>query len=109
MKGDRHAENLDSMYDGEVSDDDSIEKAEDETCFGIGMTHEEKMEAHRPWRNSLIIKSLGRSIGYHYLWRRLQAIWRTQAEPLLIDLGNDFSIVKLTSWEEYDRALSEGL
>lgn len=81
-----------TWLDGEFSNDDIIKECEDETCIGVGMTHEEKLETRRPWLNSLIIKLVGRSIGYHYLWRHFQAMWRTQAEPLLIDLGNNFFI-----------------
>lgn len=35
-------------------------------------------------------------------------MWLTQDDPLLIDLGNDFFIVKLINIEEYECALSEG-
>lgn len=100
-----------SWLDSEISDDDDddvVEEGDDETCSRIGMTREEKAEACRQWLSSLIIKLVGRSIDYHYLWRRLQAMWRTQAEPLLIDLGNDFFIVKLLNIEEYEQALSNG-
>lgn len=96
------------FWDGYISDDDPIEEGEDKTCFSMGMTREEKTEARRPWRNGLIIKLIGRYIGYHYLWRGIQAMWRTQGEPMLIDLGYDFFIVKLSRQEEYDRALLEG-
>lgn len=97
-----------SMDMREIFDDDEIEKSNDRTWFGIGMTWEEKIKAHHPWCNSLIIKLVGRSIGYHYLWRCLQEMWRTQGEPLLIDLGFDYFIVKLSRREEYEKALSEG-
>lgn len=76
-----------TQNEGEVSDDDVIEEEDDETCFSIGMTRAEKIKARRPWLNCLIVKLVGRSIGYHYLWRRIQATWRTQDDPLLIDLG----------------------
>lgn len=56
----------------------------------------------------MIIKLLGRSIGYHYLWRRIQAMWHTSVELLMIDLSNNFYIIKLFGCEEYDRAMSEG-
>lgn len=97
-----------SMEDGDISDDDQIEESNEGTWFGIGMTREEKIEARRPWRNALIIKLVGRSIGYHHHWRHQQTMWRTQGEPLLIDLGYEFFIVKLSRREEYERALSEG-
>lgn len=62
--------------DGDASDDDVMEEG-DEPWFGMGMTRAEKIEARRPWRNSLIIKLVGRTTGYHYLWMRFQAMWRT--------------------------------
>lgn len=67
------SEKVDEGDDKEISDDDLIEEATDDTSFKMGMTCEEKLEARLPWRNSLIVKLAGRSIGYHYLWRRLQA------------------------------------
>lgn len=81
---------------------------DDEEWFGIGMTREEKIKVRRPWRNSLIIKLISKSIGYHYLWRRIQAMWRIEDEPQLIDLGYDFFIVKVGRREEYEHALLEG-
>lgn len=58
----------DLMVDGDVSNDYPLEDREDDTWFSLGMTREEKLEAHQPWRNSLIVKLVGRSIGCHYLW-----------------------------------------
>lgn len=69
--GDRKKDNADAFADldmGEVLDDDLIEENIDGSWFGIGMTREEKNEARRPWRNSLIVKLVGRSISYHFLW-----------------------------------------
>lgn len=80
---------------GDISDDDIIEESNNPTWFGMRMTCEEKIEVRIPWCNSLIIKLVGRSIRYHYLWHRIQAMWRTQGEPFLIDLGFTFYIVKL--------------
>lgn len=96
------------LNDGEVSDDDLIEESSVGTWFEIGITREEKIEACRPWRNSLIVKLVARSIGSHYLWRRIQVMWRTQDDPLMIDLGNKFFIVQLINRKEYERALSKG-
>src|SRR4051812_46870421 len=75
------------LDDGEVSDDDLIEECSDGMWVVIDVTREQKIEARRPWRNSLILKLVGKLFGYHYLWRRIQAMWRAQDDPLLIDLG----------------------
>lgn len=56
----------------------------------------------------MIIKLVGQSIGYHYLWRRIQAMWKRQGEPLLIDLGFNFYIVELARRDEYEKAQFEG-
>lgn len=94
--------------DGAIFDDDVIEESIDPSWFGNGMTQEEKWRARQPWWNSPIIKLVVRSIVYHYLWRRIQAIRRTNIEPLLIDLGSVFYNIKLFGYEEYDRAMTEG-
>lgn len=84
---DKHSAFESTQYDGEVFDDDVLEKEDDETVFSIAMTREEKIEARRPSLNCLIVKLVGRPIGYHYLWWRILVLWRTQDDPLVIDLG----------------------
>lgn len=61
--GDDAAEERDE--DGDVSDDDVIEEVDYETWFGMEMTREGKIEVMGAWRNSLIIKLVGRTIVYH--------------------------------------------
>lgn len=99
---------FEELDEAEISDDDLVEESNDATWFGVGMTRAEKIEARLPWCNSLIIKLVGRPIGYHYLLRRIQAMWKMQGDPLLIDIGFDFYIVKLARREEYERAMFEG-
>lgn len=60
--------------DGDVSDDDVVEDGGDGMWLGMGMTRKEKIETRRPLRNSLITKLVERSIGYQYLYRRIQAM-----------------------------------
>lgn len=98
---------MEELEDGMVFDDFLVE-GDGKTWFGMGMTREEKIEARRPWCNSVIIRVVGCSVGYHYLWRRIQSMWRMRGESLLINLGNDSFIVKLTNWEEHIRALCDG-
>lgn len=54
----------DEDLDGDVSDDDMVEEGGKVTWFGMGMMREEKIVSRRPWRNSLIIKLVGRTLGY---------------------------------------------
>lgn len=101
----RHETQEEEDGEGNTSDDDVIEEGDNETWFDMGMTRKEKIKARKTWRNSIIIKLVGRTIGYQYLWKHIQAIWRTQSELALIDLSNNFFIIKLYMMEEYERAL----
>lgn len=95
--------------DGIVSDDDyELEEEVNGPWFSMGMMKEEKIEARKPWHLSLLIKLVEQSIGYQFLPRRLQAIWRSQQEFSLIDLCNDFFIVCFSSKQDYEMALFSG-
>lgn len=67
-QGGSHATDEDLYSDGNISDDDIIKESNEDSWFGTGMTKEEKIEARKPWRNSVIVKLVGCTIGYHYLW-----------------------------------------
>lgn len=53
------------------------------------------------------MKLIGKRIGYHYLSKHLQVIWKIRSSMNLIDLPNDFYIVKLNK-EDYNLALLDG-
>ncbi|KAK5841870.1 hypothetical protein PVK06_004194 [Gossypium arboreum] len=57
--------------------------------------------------NAVIIKPLGRSIGYRTLKGRLKSIWNLQREFKLVDLDNNDFIVKLSYSKDYKRVLTE--
>lgn len=94
--------------EGEVSDDDKSEYDEEDPWFSIGMTKEEKLEARRPWRLSLIIKLVGKSVGYQFLMRWLQLLWKPQHAFSLVDLHNDFFIARFSNKLDYEVALLNG-
>lgn len=92
----------------EVSDDDEAGQEENGPWVQLGTTKEEKKAARQPWKYSVIIKVVGKKIGYHYLYNRIQAMWRLQSPFILIDLANDFFIVKLSTKQEQNTALFHG-
>lgn len=92
-----------------ASDDDELPQKEDEKdCPTITLTKKEKERLRKPWRRTLIIKLWGRSVGYNYLLRRLQAIWRPKAQMNLIGLDNGYFLVKFEEEEDYKYAKFEG-
>lgn len=60
--------------EGNTSNNDVVEERDNETWFGMRMTKEEKFEPRKQWRNSLTIKLVERTVGYQYLWKRVQAM-----------------------------------
>lgn len=64
--------------------------------------------ARKPWKYYVIIKVVGKKIGYHYLYIKLQAMWKLPSSFMLIDLANDFFIVKLSNKQEQDMAIIHG-
>nr|XP_025611834.1 uncharacterized protein LOC112705203 [Arachis hypogaea] len=61
-----------------------------------------------PWWETLIVKLMGHRISLPALTRRLEAMWSRQGSIEVIDLGNDFFIVKFFSKEDLDFALTGG-
>ncbi|XP_016178852.1 uncharacterized protein LOC107621335 [Arachis ipaensis] len=76
--------------------------------FNIQVNKAEKKRLERPWKHTLIIKLLGRSISYGVLKRRLDTIWAKSGGLDLIDLGNDFFVVRLFNEDDYWYVLEGG-
>lgn len=72
------------------------------------MTTDEKKRAREPWKHSVIIKLVGKRISFHLLHQWIQALWKLTTPFLLIDLANDFYIVKLSSKRDQDATLFNG-
>ncbi|MED6197569.1 hypothetical protein PIB30_057647, partial [Stylosanthes scabra] len=55
----------------------------------------------RPWKKALIIKLLGRRVAYGVLKRRLEYMWAKIGGMDLINVGNDYFIVRLFNEDDY--------
>lgn len=97
------------VVEDEVSDDESGDESQDDpTCPKIRLTKEEKIWIRAPWKQTLIIKVMGRSVGYTYLLRRITALWRPKGKMELVAIDNDYFLVKFSSVEDYEYAKYEG-
>ncbi|XP_031097172.1 uncharacterized protein LOC116001433 [Ipomoea triloba] len=102
-------ENATRLDDVEVSDEESMEVGEsDPNCPVITVTKEEKERLRRPWRRTLIIKVLGRKIGYSFLLQRLQKLWKPEASFDLIAIDQEFFLARFESLRDYEFAKFEG-
>ncbi|RYR02498.1 hypothetical protein Ahy_B06g081287 [Arachis hypogaea] len=85
----------------------TVEKIEG--IFNFKINEAAMKELRYPWWDTLIVKLLGRRISLLALTRRLEAMWGKMGNIEVIDLGNDFFIVKFYSQEDLDFPLTEGI
>ncbi|KAG5225528.1 receptor protein [Salix suchowensis] len=90
----RHAEDEDNHFNECVSDDDDDESDEDD-CPRI----------RAPWKQTLIIKLMGRKVGYMFFMQRLKNMWKLRGDFTLTDLGNDFYLAKFANTEDREHVL----
>ncbi|KAL4290564.1 hypothetical protein GQ457_14G013460 [Hibiscus cannabinus] len=57
---------------------------------------------------SLIVRLLGRSIGYRALKNRVLALWRPMGEVSIVDLENDYHLIRFAVDADYDKVLTGG-
>ncbi|KAJ4838324.1 hypothetical protein Tsubulata_043031 [Turnera subulata] len=67
-----------------------------------------KKRLDKPWQSAVVVKLLGRPIGYKALKTKLQSMWKTEGLFRLIDMENDFYVVRFRSNADYIHALTEG-
>ena len=61
-----------------------------------------------PWKNSVIVKLLGCTIGYRALCTRLNVIWKSTMGFSVIDLENNYYLVRFRSVGDAVNALTKG-
>ena len=90
--------------DNQMGMADTHPSAEDEPTeedWEITVTTEMKQKMAGPWQISIILKLIGRQLGYRALQTRLAGIWRPAGKPLLIDIGYGFFIMRFDILTDY--------
>ncbi|KAL4354463.1 hypothetical protein GQ457_06G022390 [Hibiscus cannabinus] len=96
-------------------DDDDIELLEDDIAFGsengvptIDFSKRVQTLALQSMDLTLVVKVLGRRIGYNMLHNMIYGIWKPTHPLKLIDIENDFFLVKFIDRGDYLKDLTEG-
>lgn len=74
----------------------------------IKLSKETKARIRAPWSRALIVKVFGRSVGYHYLTFKINALWKPTAKMDCVTLGKGFFLVRFSNSEDYDNVLRGG-
>ncbi|KAH9751258.1 putative ribonuclease H protein [Citrus sinensis] len=101
------AEINECMEDLDIADEDVF--IETDGCIP-SVVFSQKMQEQlvRPWKNTVIVKLLGRSIGYRSLCTKLESLWRVERGFIVIDLENDYYLVRFGTEEDVEFALTQG-
>ena len=79
-----------------------------EEAWEIKVTTEMKRKMAGPWQTSIILKLMGRQLGYRALQTRLAGIWRPASKKHLIDIRYGFFIMWFDILTDYQHALMDG-
>ena len=74
----------------------------------IQITLELKNQLAGPWKTSIILKLMGRPLGYRALQTRLAGIWRPTGTMHLINIGYGYFIMRFDVIKDYHHALMDG-
>ncbi|KAF7844994.1 uncharacterized protein G2W53_001899 [Senna tora] len=72
------------------------------------LSEKEWKRLNKPFRKSLIVKLLGKTIGFKFLLRKVNQLWGRTGEVELIDLGNEYFLAKFDTYSDQDFALTGG-
>ncbi|KAJ4824142.1 hypothetical protein Tsubulata_043915 [Turnera subulata] len=67
-----------------------------------------KSKLKKPWDNAVVIKLMGKRIGYRVLKSKIHTMWKPRSTFRLIDLENDFFIVRFKDKTDALQALMGG-
>ncbi|KAJ4832472.1 hypothetical protein Tsubulata_000010 [Turnera subulata] len=89
-------------------EDGDITIMEDENGSKVELSDAFKKRLEKPWEKAVIVKLLGREIGYRALHTKIQSMWKPSGPFRLIDLENNFYIVRFWDSIDYLHALTGG-
>ncbi|RYR05702.1 hypothetical protein Ahy_B06g085537 [Arachis hypogaea] len=101
-------EAVEEPEDGNEDESDIIVKKMPNGLYNLVIGEEVKRELRKEWWDTLIVKLLGRKISLLAMKRRLEVMWGKRGSIDVIDLGNEFLLVKFYNSEDLDFALMEG-
>ncbi|KAI3954788.1 hypothetical protein MKW98_002894 [Papaver atlanticum] len=119
------------IYDGaevlhgmDESDDDSDAESEENPTSEVLILHPNgesssiistiklsksiKSRIRQPWKNCLIGKVMGKSVGFKFLQERIIHLWKPIDKVQILDLGKDFFLFKFANPSDLCKVMLEG-
>ena len=80
---------LNNCIDEEAESDNKMEELAKGVAV-VKLSKDTKVRIRNQWRNALIVKVFGRTIGYHFLHRQVMSLWKPHGKVDCVDLGKDY-------------------
>ncbi|OMO73564.1 hypothetical protein COLO4_27014 [Corchorus olitorius] len=96
------------FIDGSVNAfvDGSINGVDINDELSFSLSSEERNRVRERWA-SLIVKVYGKKVGYRFLSQKLKDMWEIQKQPLVVDLGHEFFLLKFHFAEDLNFVIKE--
>lgn len=65
-------------------------------------------ELSTPWKDALVVKILGKNLGFNVMKSRLGGVWKLAGDLDIMDVGNGFYMVMFDSDEDRNKVISGG-
>lgn len=78
------------------------------SCPKVPFTTEELDDWAKPWKNTLIVKVMGKRVNFRMLENKLRREWVRYGTIRITDMAEDYYMVQLSDIEDYRHALYEG-
>lgn len=65
-------------------------------------------ELSLPWKDALIIKSLGKPLGFNIMKAKLTSIWKLMGGFEIMDIGNGYVMAKSEHEEDRNKVINGG-
>jgi hypothetical protein len=62
-----------------------------------------------PWKDTLVVKLLGKKLGYNIMKSKLETIWDLKGGFELMDIGNSFFMIKFDGEEDKTRVINRAV
>lgn len=102
---------FESLMDEDLESDGENEEDVNRNRAGwvnVRLSKETKRRIRGPWSRAIIVKLVGRSVGFDYLKSKLSQLWKPSARMDCVDLGFGFFLVRFYSKEDLDSVLMKG-
>ncbi|XP_075092262.1 uncharacterized protein LOC142172523 [Nicotiana tabacum] len=99
----------------ELTDTSQVEERNDnpeplitECIKVIALSEDDRQRIYEPWKYAIIVKLVGKRMMHHYLQKKIQDLWRSTEDLQMIDLGENYYIIKFRKRDNMEKAIQQG-